>query len=194
MDIIKYIFSYFILFAGGLTFALSIAMLINLYCFTFLRNKFKSFYYYFCNIIAFIITGLVIGLVWGYTNGSILTIVLEFMLLVGVTLSTNEPLLSKFYEENIKYDKDKAISKLIRNNADFCHLRSVIVWTFYVIAVVVNSLSKLGMFEITDLELKFIFESAECSAIMLLAITTLIAVIKKRKNIKNATNKKDELK
>ena len=164
-------------------------MLLNLYCFKFVRNKFKSFYYYFCNIISFLLSASIIALVWIFTNGNILTIVLEVMLLVGVTLGTYEPLLGKFYEENIKYDKDKTISKLIRNNADSCHLRSIFVWTFYVIAVIINSLLKLEMFEIADTELVFIFESTECCAIVLLAIMTLLSVIKKRKNIKDATNK-----
>lgn len=186
VESVKFAFCIFLLTYGGLTFSLSLSMLINLYVFKFLEKYLKNFYFYFCNIICFIITGILIFLIWKFDSALIL--VLEIMLLFGVTIGTNEKLLNKFCLENKKYDKDGEISKLIKNNADSCYLRKVIVWTFYVIAVIVNSLLKLNIITIDDKGLIFMFESAECSAIILLAITTLLDNIKKRKEKKESEN------
>lgn len=184
------IFVIFLLTLGGITFSISLSMLINLYVFKFLEKHLKSFYFYFCNIICFIITGVIISLIWKLD--SILILVLESMLLFGVTIGTNEKLLNKYYLENKKYDKDGEFSKLIKNNADSCYLRKIIVWTFYVIAVIINSLLKLNIITIDDKELVFVFESTECSAIILLAITTLLEMVKKKKNINNSIEKSDK--
>ena len=186
MIVVKYIFTYFLLIIGILTFSLSFSMILNLYCFKFLRKKIKWLYYYFCNILSFSISIITVVLLWKFTNDKILTIVLEFLLLVGVTIGTNDQLLKKFNAENLEYDNDKTISKLIKNNADSCYLRNIIVWFFYVVAVVINSLLKLKIISIEDSELVFMFESAECSVIILLAIITLIDNIKKKKKIKKS--------
>lgn len=186
MGTFKVVFIIWLITIGSVSFALSFSMILNLYCISFLRKKLKNFYYYFCNILSFIISAVIIALVWIFANSSILTIVLEFMSLVGISIGTNDQLLKKFYFENSKYDYNKEISKLIKNNANSCYLRNIIVWSFYVVAVVINSLSKLKIISIEDSELVFMFESAECSVIILLAIITLIDNIKKKKKIKKS--------
>ena len=186
MGVLKFVFKISLITIGGVYFALSFSMLLNLYCISFLRKKLKNFYYYFCNILSLIILAVIIALVKAFANGNILTVVLEFMSLVGVSIGTNDQLLKKFYIENIQYDYNKEISKLIKNNADSCYLRNIIVWTFYVIAVIINSLLRLKIISIEDPELVFMFDSAECSAIILLSIITLIDNIKKKNKIKKS--------
>lgn len=182
---IKIIFICALLMIGFLTFCLSFAMILNLYCFKFLRDKLKGFYYYFCNIIALIISITIVIVVWIFTNINLLIIVLEFLVLIGVIVGTNESLLKRFKVYNSKYDNDKSIFKLISNNAASCYLRNIIVWIFYVISVVINSLLKLKIITISDEALVFMFESAEYSAIILLAVITLFENIRKRKKIKH---------
>lgn len=185
MVVFKDVFRIWLIAIGYMSFSLSFSMLLNLYCISFLRKKIKN-YYYFCNTLSFIISAVILALTWIFADGRILTIVLEFMSLVGISIGTNDQLLKKFYLENSKYDYNKEISKLIKNNADSCYLRNIVVWFFYVVAVIINSLLKLKIINIEDPELVFLFESAECSSIILLAIITLIDNIKKRKKIKRS--------
>ncbi|MBO7528044.1 MAG: hypothetical protein J6T74_09200 [Clostridia bacterium] len=105
------------------------------------------------------------------------------MLIIGTSFLTNKKIMEK-YTKLIKNNNPNSYSiKNFNNYVININIYRILIWCFYVIAVVINSLIKLNLICIENEKWIFLFESAECCAIVSIAIAGLAQVIDKHLKI-----------
>lgn len=185
---ITYVFSIALLLYANLVFALALSLLLNLYVFNKFRNKFKSFYFYFCNLIGLLLTVGITILITKTLTVNWIVVVLEVMLLFGTTIFSNRYFVNLLYERNKL--SDNQVPRLINKNVGFIFIINIVTWSIYVISVVVNLLKRVQLICIANPDLNYILEVSEGMVIILLAIESLIGVINKGLKLKKEIKSK----
>lgn len=173
----------FLIYYAPFGLALALSLFINLYFLNFLRDKCKSWYFYICNIIGLIISVGLTAIIMLFMSEQWQILSLEAFLLFGTTIYSNKKLIKEFHDRNKLYDKENSIHKNIKKNVFNFYINNIIIWVFYIIAIVINLLLKLQLINIEDNYFKFLLNSTEGCVIILLAIKGLFEIITNGKKL-----------